>query len=197
MREFILRAQKARTGQFDVNDLPSAGHMEIVCQCIAQALWVSNHVREDTLIHVVLEGADNAPKVVSFDGGSIQGLRFDEKGIAEMVLDALKKGKHLKLGEGVLVSPGVSVSKKSFEQLIKEKASEGQLYYLHKKGTDVREEKFSEHPIFVFGDYTGIPTKTEKFLDSTGAKQISVGPVMLFAAQCIVLTHHELDRRIR
>ena len=195
MREFILRAQKARTGSFDVNDLPNAGHMEIVCQCIANALWVSNHVREDTVVHAVLEGPDSAPKIVSIEGKSIQGLRFDEKGIAELVLNALKKGKQLAMGEQAVASPGVTITKKSFEQLIKEKANEGQLYYLHKKGTDVREQQFREHPIFVFGDYTGIPSKTEKFLENNNAEKISLGRAMLFASQCIIVVHNELDRR--
>ena len=195
MREFILRARKAKTTEFDINNLPEAGRMEIVCACISNSLWVSNALRTDTIVHVVLEGPDDAPKIISFFGDRLKGMDYHERGIAEFILTALKKGKGLKLNEERDVSPGITISKKSFEALVKEKSKSSQLIYLHKKGTDIRNAEFKENVTFVFGDYIGMPHKTESLLDRLGAEKITLGPVMLFASHCIIVAHNELDRR--
>ena len=41
MREFILRALKAHTSSFNVDNLEDAGKMHIVARCISNALWVA------------------------------------------------------------------------------------------------------------------------------------------------------------
>ena len=56
MREFILRAQKARTSDINLADLPENGRLDLVCRCISNALFISNDLRRDTIIHVVFEG---------------------------------------------------------------------------------------------------------------------------------------------
>jgi tRNA (pseudouridine54-N1)-methyltransferase len=40
-----------------------------------------------------------------------------------------------------------------------------------------------------------MPPKTLQGLERLGAKKLSLGPRMLFASQCVVLIHHELDLR--
>jgi tRNA (pseudouridine54-N1)-methyltransferase len=40
-----------------------------------------------------------------------------------------------------------------------------------------------------------MPKKTFHGLERLGAIRISLGATMLFASQCIVLIHHELDQR--
>src|SRR4030042_3855442 len=104
MREFILRARKARTDFFDIDDLVGAGMMNLVADCISSALLISNSIRTDTVIHVVLEGPKTPPKTVSFYGDRVKGLGFDEKGIAVFILNALKKGRNLKGDEEINVS---------------------------------------------------------------------------------------------
>ena len=59
---------------------------------------------------------------------------------------------------------------------------------------DIREYKFNKDPTFIFGDYIGMPRKTEKLLERLGAKKVSLGPQMLFASNCITIVHNELDR---
>ncbi len=194
MREFILRAQKAYTTEFNLDDLPDAGRIDLVCRCVSNAVFLSNDLRRDTIIHVVLEGPKDPPKVISFNGNELRDFYFDEKNIARVILKALKKGKGLKLGEEVEAHPGVKISKKSFEQLVKEK-NQTQLIYLHEKGTDIREKEFKENVTFIFGDYTGMPKKTENFLENNGAEKISISNKMLFASHCIVIVHNELDRK--
>jgi tRNA (pseudouridine54-N1)-methyltransferase len=195
MREFILRTLKGRTTEFDINKLPAEGRMDLVCRCISNALFISNDLRRDTIIHVVLDGPSDPPKVVSFYGDSLKGMEFDEKNIAEHINEALIKGKNLKLNEEKNLGNGIKISKKSFEQLVKEKFNEGrQLFYLHDSGNDIRETKFKKDVVFVFGDFIGMPRKTEGLLDRYKAERISLGPRMLFASHCIVVVNNELDR---
>lgn len=194
MREFILRARTAKTGDFDVSDLPSAGRMDIVCNSVSNALNIANKLRKDTVMHVVLEGSPEPPKIASFHGDSITGMLWDEKSIGLTIKKALLKTK----GQSgkIKISDGLFVEKKSFEALVKEKFSEGkQVVYLHQKGKDIREAELKKDIVFVFGDYIGMPKATESLLDRLGAERVSLGPEMLFAAHCIILVHNELDRR--
>mgnify|MGYP001567643230 CR=1 FL=1 len=195
MREFLLRALKARSdGNFSLDDLPDAGRLDLVTRCISSALWLAKGLREDTIIHVNLEGPKYPPKMISFYGNKLRGFYFDEKGIAKFIKHALEKGINLKLNESLEVYPGIIVAKKSFEQLIKEK-QDYQIVYLHKKGIDIREFNFKENILFVFGDYIGMPKKTEIFLQRHKAEKVSLGKIEYHASHCITIVNNELDRR--
>lgn len=203
MKEFILRAQRSRTSDIELDNLPGAGRFDIICDCISNSLHISKNIRRDTNFHVVLEGPRYPPRTISFYGKDIHELNFDECSVAKVIIKCLSKGKNLQLGEEIEVFPGIVVSKKSFESLIKERAKKvkdkkTRMFYLHKKGKDLRETKFNkdEDVVFVFGDFTGIPKNTERFLDRNCAEKISLGPVMLFASHCIPICLNELDRVI-
>jgi len=198
MREFILLALKAKTTpDFVLEQLPEAGRMDLVCRTIANTLYVSNEMRRDTVIHVSMNGPRDPPKLMSFYGETMKGLGMDERAIGEMIRNTLKKGTRLALGEEIEASPGIKISKKAFETLLKEKSQTSQLIYLHKKGEDIRTFQFKENNTFVLGDYIGLPGKTEKLLDRLGAQKIKLGPTMLFASHCPIIVHNELDRRIK
>ncbi len=201
MREFILLALKAPTSEFDINNLKEAGRMDTVCRTISNAMFVSMHLRNDTNIHVCLNGPSDSPKIVSFYGESLVGMDFDEKAIAEVINNALILGKNLALGEEKEVQLGVKVSKKAFETLVKEKSEEKNtmLFYLDEKGEDIREFRFGlgkdKNNVFILGDFKGVPKNTEKLLKRLEAKKLILGPVMLFASHCPIIVHNELDRR--
>lgn len=194
MREFVLRALKARSDpHFDITDLPSAGRMDVVCRCISNALFISNDVRRDTIFHVVFDGPSNPPKTVSFYGDSVKDLYFDELSIAKTLRKALSK--KLEKDKIIESAPGVFVQKLGFEPLVSLKIKTHQLIYLHEKGADIRSVLLKKDLLFVFGDYIGMPKKTEVFLDNLGALRVSISPIMLFASHTITIVHNELDRR--
>ena len=196
MREFILRARKAPTASnFSLDNLPDAGHMEIVAGCISNALFYANHIRPETTIRVVLEGGPDPPKTLCINSsrlGSLDG--FDERSIAKMVQRALEIGRGLELREERDVDGGITISKTAFEHLVQERPPEA-LFYLSKKGQDIRFIELPESPTFVFTDYLSMPRKSGKYLSRLGATPVSLGPRTLFASHCIVLVHNELDRR--
>lgn len=197
MREFILRARKGpSTPDFSLDDLPRAGHLEIVAHCLANALFCAQQIRPEVVVQVVLEGAAAPPKIVRFESdtlGSLEG--FDERSLCRALQQALQAGRRLGLGEEVQVDGGLWVAKKSFEQLVRERAQAGPLYYLQRRGTDLRDLSFSLPATFSFTDHLSMPKKTDRLLARLGARPLSVGPRALFASQCIVLVHNELDRQ--
>ncbi len=195
MREFILRASKAFTSDFNLNDLPGAGRMDLVCRCISSALWVSNDLRRDARIFVVLEGPPSPPRTIVFDGKDLKGVSPDERNIASHIKIALRKGLDLKLNEEREVSPGIKIAKKSFESLIKEKCKERQVFYLHPEGKDIRDIKMKENVAFIVGDHIGIPRKTEKLMERLKIQKVSLGKKIYLASHAIVITNYELDRR--
>ncbi len=196
MREFILLALKANTSpEFSLDKLQEAGRMDLVCRTISNALWISNDIRRDTVIHAVMTGPNLPPKIVSFEGATLKGLEPDERSIGEAIKNALKKGMNLGLNEEIESSPGIKVAKKAFETLIKEKSETSQLVYLHRAGKDIREAEFKENVTFILGDYIGLPKNTEKLIERLGAQKMTLGTVMLFASHCSILVHNELDRR--
>lgn len=197
MKEFILRARKAKTNPgIDVNHLPKEGKMDAVCAAISNALWVSGDIRKDTAIHVVLEGPSNGPKTISFFGNEMRGMWSDERSIAGYIIMALQKGAFLNLNEEAHVRKGIKVAKKSFERLVWEKSNQyKQMVFLDKDGTDVREFQFLKDFVIIFGAPEGLPPKTMKLIRDIHAEKISLGPRMLFSAHCPILVHNELDRR--
>lgn len=197
MREFILRARKGpSTPDFSLDDLPGAGHLEIVTHCIANALFYSLHIRDDVRVHLVFDGPAAPPKTVRIESeglGSLDG--FDERALAGVLHEALAAGRHLQLEQELEARPGVFVAKRSFEALVREKSETGELFHLQRRAQDIRETTFATAATFVFSDHLSMPKKADKFLQRLGAQALSVGPKMLFASQCIALVHNELDRQ--
>ena len=193
MREFILLALKAKTSDnFSLDNLVKAGRMDLVCRFVSNTLFIANDLRRDTIVHVCMNGANDPPKIISFYGETLRGIEPDEKSIAIAIKLVLKE--KLKLNEEKLFPNGIKIQKKAFESLVKEKFN-NQLIYLHPKGEDIRNFKFSDNVVFVLGDHIGLPKKTENLLDRLNAKKINLGPKMLFASHCSIIVHNELDRK--
>ena len=93
------------------------------------------------------------------------------------------------------VESGVGVRTVSFERLVQELAADHQLFVMDRKGTPMREQVFADNPCFLLTDHIPMPKNTFHSLERLGAKKITLGSTMLFASQCIVLIHHELDQR--
>src|SRR3989338_8018091 len=121
MREFILLALKACTSpDFDINNLPKSGRLDLVCRTVSNALWIANDLRRDAVIHAELNGPRLPPKIISFYGETLKGVEPDERSIAFCIKNALRHGMRLGLNESIEVSPGITVAKKAFETLLKE-----------------------------------------------------------------------------
>ena len=146
--------------------------MDSVCASVSNALNIANALRKDTIIHVIMEGSPEPPKLLSFHGETLRGMAWDEKSIGEFIRKVLLKSKGMQAGEKREASEGLSIEKKSFEALVKEKLKEGkQVVYLHQEGKDIREAVLKEDIVVVFGDYIGMPRATEGLFGQAGRRE--------------------------
>lgn len=196
-REFVIRARRAPVDPHHfLADVGAEPHVEYLAQMIVSGLFVAQGHREDTRLTLVLEHSPDFSRSLVLDGaclGNLDGL--DETAVLETLADALAAARGLGKDESVMAESGIEIRAMSFEHLVKEKAGEGSLYVLDRKGTDIRDVNFGERPVFLMTDHIPMPKKTFKSLARLGAEKVSVGPVMLHTAQCLVLLHNELDRR--
>lgn len=199
MRVFVLRSRRGPTAADYVDrSFGPPNHFEIVAHSIANSLFISNNIRQDVIFHVVLEGPPEPPKTISFDTRNLSYLGgFDERTLAAAVKRALDASSCLAKDESREVDSGLRVSRMSFEHLVRELTENRQVYLLSKKGTDIRKSELPQDGGFLFTDHFPMQKKTFHLLKRLGVQKISLGPVMLYAAHCIVLVHNELDRRER
>ncbi len=199
MRVFVLRARKGPTAAERVPEsFGPPSHFEVICHSLANALFVSKGVRDDVVFHLVLEGGTEAPKIITFRCGELYHLGgFDEKAMAAAVSRALAASRGLAMGSTRNVAEGLSVTRQSFERLVRELAAAYPTYLLAENGEDIRTAALEEDGCFLFTDHIPMQKKTLSLLSRLGVRHLSLGPRMLFASHCMVLVHNELDRRGR
>lgn len=188
MKSFIIIGHKAVTTPFSLNDLPgAAGRMDILCRCVNAALFLSHDLRRDVRVYLVLKGGSPS-KLIRFDGAQVRYLSPDERSAASLIKKALEKIAQDFWTES---TPGVSIRKGGFEDLLKELNKK--VIYLREDGMDIRGKKFEE-PLFVLGDHEGLTGDEEKIIEGYEHEILSVGQISLHADHCIVLLHNEMDR---
>lgn len=192
MRGIILKARKAYTKPFSLNDLPKAGRMDVVARSIIASLFVSYKIRPNVKLYIILEGPDKPPKLLTFDSSELRGVYPTERSVASIINKAVS----MRLDGKKKVQPGLWIEKKSFNKLTKELVERNQkLYYLVENGKDIRKAKIAKNSFFIVGDHLGLDKKTEKFLARLKIPKISLGRVSYYASQAITILHYELDRR--
>ena len=194
MRYFVVTGHKAATsGDFKLDDIAGgAGRLDILVRCVNSAFFLSHNLRKDVETYLVCEGGKDAPKTVIFKGSELKYLNPDERSTSSLIRNALMKP--LKEGE-TKSSPGVYVSRMSFDDVLERLSEKGQFVYLKEDGADCREFEFPENPIFVLGDNSDLTEEEESSLLSRGPGKISIGPLSLHADHCMIVVNNELDRR--
>lgn len=190
MREFIYFSSKARTSG-NWKDLMKAGRMDIVCNVIIQALYLSNKTREDVHLHLIFNGAPNPPMHLEFIS-SEKDIPISKKDVAGLIKRMLYKCSEKRKTE---VFPGCFIEKKSFQELCKDLEKQGKkICILDSQGKSIRELSDSqlENSVFVIGDHEGLPRKEVKKFKKDA---ISIGKQVYFASQTFIIIQNELDLR--
>lgn len=197
MRTFVLRARAAPTDSKEL--LASVGqnaHTEILAHTLMNAIFVAQSHRADVTVLLVLESTHDFSRTISFDSNLMRDIGgFHEQALLAKVAKALDVSRGMGKEDTRPVESGVTVRTISFEHLVKELAEDHTLYVMDRKGSSMREQVFEGNPCFLLTDHIPMPKKTFHSLDRLGAKKITLGSTMLFASQCVVLIHHELDLR--
>ncbi len=179
MREFIIFSRLGKTDAHWKN-LHDAGRLDIVYECIVASLFLSHAIRKDVIFHAILNGPPNPPLHLKIDGRTLHDVRTDQQKWTQIL-----SGKH---------HPGISVSKTSFEALIKIKAQIAPIYVLEEGGRDISQIQINRNLVFVLGDHVGLPKKTENFALRYGQK-VSLGKQPYLAATCITILNYILDTK--
>ena len=180
MREFILYS---RTGKTDpgFRNLRDGGRLDVVYQCILMSLFMSHAIRRDVIFHALLGGPPLPPLELIVDGRELRDVHIDERTWEDILRKTLSGKPH----------PGVSVSKNSLQQLVKEKSN---IFVLEESGESIRTIDLGVDPVFVLGDQVGLPKKDEEFVLRYG-KKVSIGERAYLASACICIINYILDQR--
>ena len=197
MRTFVLRARAAPTDSKKL--LASVGqeaHTEILAHTLMNAIFVAQSHRPDVTVYLVLESTVDFSRILRFDANAMRDIGgFNEQALLGKIALALDASRGMGKDETRPVQAGISVRTSSFERLVQELAADHQLFMMAPKGTPIREQVFHDNPCFLLTDHIPMPKKVLPSLERMGTRTLSLGPTMLFASQCVVLIHHELDQR--
>ena len=196
MRTFVLRARAAPTdSQKLLAGIGKEAHTEILAHTLMNAVFVAQSHRADVVVYLVLESTQDYSRTIRFEPDAMHEIDgFDERALLGKIANALDASRGMGKEEARPVESGVDVRTVSFERLVQELADDHQLFVMDRKGTPIREQIFQGNPCFLLTDHIPMPKKTFHSLERLGAKKISLGAKMLFASQCVVLIHHELDQ---
>ena len=197
MRTFVLRARAAPTDSRKLlAGIGGEAHTEILAHTLMNAIFVAQSHRADVIVHLVLESTQDFSRTIRFQPDAMHDIGgFDERSLLGKVAKALDASRGMSKEEARPVESGVTVRTISFERLVLELSSDHQLFVMDRKGTSIREQAFEGNPCFLLTDHIPMPKKSFNSLERMGAKKITLGSKMLFASQCVVLIHHELDQR--
>ncbi|MGB9675101.1 MAG: tRNA (pseudouridine(54)-N(1))-methyltransferase TrmY [Candidatus Nanoarchaeia archaeon] len=199
-RTFILYSHATTNPNFDIDELYKAGRLDLVCRCVITALWLSDRIRKDTQILISLNGGPSPPVAIRFDGAKLSGVEPSEKSIAALIKKCLRRVilhnieqkrecKELLCKEWLFIHEGVFVSKKSFQDLVKDSAN---VLVLDPKGEQIEKTKLVS-PTFVLGDQKGLPKAEFKFCLRKG-KALSLGSQIYLASTVIAVVNWVLDK---
>ncbi|MBN8548683.1 MAG: tRNA (pseudouridine(54)-N(1))-methyltransferase TrmY [Deltaproteobacteria bacterium] len=199
MRTFVIRARKASIRPDKVfAQVGSDEHFEIIAHTLANAFYYSNGMRENVQVYVVLDSSPDFPRTLKFS--SNEGLSFPgfhERAILEVIVSALTRGAKVTKDSVLPIQPGIEICGFGFDTLMKGLQEKAPTYLLDSKGEDVRNVEFQENALFVLSDHLSMPKNSIKGLERRGLTKISLGKRVLFASQCVVLVHNEMDRQGR
>jgi len=197
MRVFVLRARSAPTDSQDLLDaVGKEAHTEILAHTLMNAIFVAQSHRPDVLVHMVLESTRDYSRTISFNSNAMRDIGgFHEQALLGKVARALDVSRGMGKEESRAVEPGITVRTISFEKLVQELAEGHQLFVMDKKGAPIRGKAISGNPCFLLTDHMPMPKKSYNGLERLGAEKLSLGSKMLFASQCVLLIHNELDFR--
>jgi tRNA (pseudouridine54-N1)-methyltransferase len=185
LREFILYSRKGHTDS-KFTSLRDAGRLDIVHECIVAGVFLSHGLRKNVTFHAMLSGPPAPPVHIEIDGSSLHDVRTDQETWKEILQKILAGQTH----------PGVNADKMSFEELLKIRKKEAQIYVLEEGGKSIDTVDIGQHPVFVLGDHIGLPKTVESFALRYGQK-ISLARQPYLAASCITIINYLLDKKDR
>ena len=197
MRRFLLLAHRVPAGgAFTLNDLAGgAGRMDEVARSASTAFTLSNDLRRDTTMTILLTAAPPPfARRIDLVGARLRYLNPDERSTAALLKNALVRA--VAAERPIEASPGIVVGPAEPEAVVRDFVSTPDALWLDEAGEDVvtfRPERtgFSA----VVSDPIDPSDGERTLLLSLGVPRVRLGPRSLRTSQCIDVLHNEFDRR--
>ena len=190
-RLFLVVGHKVRTdGRFSLNDLSgSTGRLDILLRVINSAFLLSNGIRRDAELFLVLKGEPEPPVTIRLEGESLKYLNPDERSTGALIRQALLTEREDE--KEARSTPGIFVSERGYEEIVMELRKDRVPVHLHENGMPIREAEIPENAFFVLGDKYDL---TSEELEALGEPfTISLGPLPLHTDHCVTILNNELD----
>ena len=196
-RRFVIIGQKASaSGDFLPFDVPgTSGRLDVLLRCVRAALLWSHGIRAGVVVYLVLGGGPRAPRVVRIEGSAARFVRPDERSLATLATKILASRADEIAAGFVEIRAGIAVSRGGLETVFDD-LGDATLYVLDEAATDIRDvpESGLDDTAFFLGDHLGFEEANRAWLESRGARAISVGPRSLHAEDAITVVLNEIDR---
>ncbi|MCK4757096.1 MAG: tRNA (pseudouridine(54)-N(1))-methyltransferase TrmY [Thermoplasmata archaeon] len=192
MPVFVIVGHKVNTdGQFSLNDLPgSTGRLDILLRCVNTSFFLSNDIRKNVEVFLVLQGELDGPKTVRFAGSELKYLNPDERSTAALVKNALMQNPGQ--DEEINSTPGVYVSRRGLKEVL-DSMGDRPFVHLREDGKSIREVELNENFVFVMGGQFDLTEDEENLVLDHNPANVSLGPNKLHASHCITIVLNELD----
>jgi tRNA (pseudouridine54-N1)-methyltransferase len=193
MRRFVVIGHRAITSsEFNLNDLcGSTGRLDILLRCINSAFFLSHDIRREVEIYLILQGEPDPPKTIRLVGNELKYLNPDERSTGALLRNALMK----KLGdEEILSTPGIYISRSSFEDIINSLTKISQLIYLREDGKEFEPSDTKQDYTFVLGDDRDLTDEEEAVLQKYEPEVASLGYLSYHSDHCITMVNWILER---
>ncbi|MBW6451746.1 MAG: tRNA (pseudouridine(54)-N(1))-methyltransferase TrmY [DPANN group archaeon] len=194
MIHFYVKSTKGQTSpDINLSDLAgSAGRLDIISRCINSALWLSNAMRRDVVFHTILHGEPNPPIYIRIEGAKLRKVQPDERNISIFLKKAIERFKD---GKEIESTPGIFVSRKSFEQLIEDN-KEKTFFLLSEEGKSLEpldKVKYTD-AFFILGDKEDLIDSEIAYLEKYKLNRVSLGDKSYLASHCITIVNWLNDK---
>ncbi|MDR5656009.1 tRNA (pseudouridine(54)-N(1))-methyltransferase TrmY [Halodesulfurarchaeum sp. HSR-GB] len=191
MRRFIVLGHTAPTDpDFDLDDLAGgAGRLDVLARCVNSAFFLSHAIRENVRVYLVLSDT----VTIKIEGVELRYMNPDERNIASLLRQALEARADAIGHSEVESTPGIYVSNRGFESVLKAAAREGAIVQLHEDGDPLASVEPPENPAFVLSDHLDFTAEERDLLAEYADYRVSVGPKALHADHTISVVHNYLD----
>jgi len=199
-RIIVISHDSPVRGDFMLKDLPGAGRVDELIRCITASLLISNGVRRDSEVFLVMRNGDET-RIVRFRGAYIKNLNPDEWSTAMLLQKTLKEESFLfekEVHEGISLVPG------GMEELLERTGKSYCIVHLVEKGEDAfsalvrdtlsKAAGVREGIAVVLSDRLDMSPGEEKFVSEISDISMSVGPTSLQTHQVITVFHNMMDR---
>jgi tRNA (pseudouridine54-N1)-methyltransferase len=192
MRRFVVVGHRAITsGDFKLNDLcGSTGRLDVLLRCINSAFFLSHDMRRDVELFLILQGKPNPPKTIRLVGSQLKYLNPDERSTGALIRNALLKKAD---SREQMSTPGIYVSKRGFEDVLKSLADISRIVYLREDGETFNPPPDSGDFTFVLGDDKDLTEEEEAVVLKQEPDIISLGTLSYHSDHCILLVNNILD----